>query len=249
MEKVISILLENHPRFNIMEKHIKSQHTFNITSMTTIQFNKIFDFNNIKKDTEIDENLNQSNFLAAIPISKNHGKIERNGDILFAIRNHGIHDIKMNINAHETPYNYLNKRNQSIFVKAGDTVKLECPIIMAALYRTNDFYYNYTIENNENTLFDFLCKKELSGIEFIYGYFTSHEERMMLRQKNLYYLDEKGIELYSHGQHSDWIYTVCYLYPQEINQKYYHNYMNHLYKDEELIIKFKELNPDWIEVM
>ncbi len=231
-----------------------------------IKFADYFNFADIKSYDEICMGLASGhNFLATNPVNlanKSSGPIERAGDLFYGIINNEPYPITVKI--------YLNERIlETLKIPSGQTGYLSHPLIMIKLYRTNKLTYQITSLSTEPDKTNELNSGYRLGkwigqwfsspvqpnytnpnVEFIYGYLTE-QIRKDIMSKKLYCLNNvdawNQISLYGHTGHIEsWLYTICYMYPEQVNRDFCEKYLAVQFKNEEVIPQFINLNPDWV---
>lgn len=128
--------------------------------MNTINLAK-FDFDNIKNNNDISENLYYDDkcFLAYVSIKHKCDTIKRDGDLFYGVKNNEHTDIQITFF-----FNY--HKIQTLIIKSGEIGYIDTPLFMFLCRRNNPF--NYKIK--KLNCYNFMSSH--CNINFIYGYLT-----------------------------------------------------------------------------
>lgn len=171
---------------------------FNITHL--------FNFDEIYSDYHINSKLSKNEcFLAKKAQLKSIGIIEREGDILYGIKNNESCTIKVTIYYNLCPnytkefYDETSKIYDVCIINSGETYILKCPILLIKLYKLNRFSYevekipNLKPDSDSNStnylsmLYNHFFKNKpthsIVNIEFIYGYLTTELRNVLVHSK------------------------------------------------------------------
>lgn len=177
-------------------------------------------------------------------IKKNVGELEHLGDVFVGIKNTSAFSLDITISMGE----WIKEK---ITIAPGEIAQAFEGYPIPQFYKERKIYYEIKKTNPNDFFYSVFFNTEPIRAQFIYGVVT--EDVRTVFQNGCIFInyikeDEEKLLLFYHNTISDWLYIACSLYPDYINDSFVLKYLQDEYNHSDILSKFKEMNPHWIQI-